>query len=769
MADMHHSDDLRSSCLGLWASCGSPDIKHPKSFWEQTATPQAAIEAGAVSEPRSLKRQLQVVCLDQSLAATILALPLRFLALPAAAAGLAYVNARHGLAYDYHLLSSFLRGTLSSAWNERADRLNFFYQLRSHALSSRAHHAFLIFQGQTWSYAQAYETVLKYATWLTTKGVAKDDIVAMDLVNSHLFVWLWFALWSIGAKPAFVNTNLRGKALVHTLKTSTARLVLVDEEGRDKYDEQALKEHGLVRDQSRADQMLYSYDMDESDIPKPVRNQTATPQAAIGAGVATTAALRRRRRQLQVVCVDPSLAAMILTLPTTRLPDSSRSHQTRTSMAMLIYTSGTTGLPKPAIMSWGKANAAATGMSLWLNLKNEVVYTSMPLYHSAASILGVCATLRAGGTICLSKKFSHKTFWPEIRASNATLLHYVGETCRYLLSAPASVLDKQHKIHTAFGNGLRPDVWEPFKARFGITHIYEFYAATESPGGLFNHSANSFSSGAIGRTGTIASLIMSKTMAIIRIDTTTSPPMPLRSPHTNFCLPCAPSQAGELVYALDPANTHAKFQGYFNNASATHAKIIRNVFAPGDAYFRSGDLVRRDALGRWWFVDRIGDTFRWKAENVSTAEVAEVLGGHPAVAEANVYGVHVPGYDGRAGCAALVLKNGFTSSSDSSTPFSQSSPSQSKNITNDTLPLSLPTQQTLHSLSTHLSQHLPPYARPLWLRITRHMPATGTMKQQKTALQDQGIDVRRVEGEGDVLFWFRGGRYVRFGEGEGEM
>lgn len=650
--------------------------------------------------------------------------------------------------------------------HERSDTLNLFYQLEAHAKSSRAHHPFIIFHGQTWTYAQAYETVLKYATWLTAKGVAKDDIVAMDFLNSEVFVWVWFALWSIGAKPAFVNTNLKGKALVHTVKTSTARLVLVDEKGRDKYEEEVLKEHGFVREEdSRADKIMYTFNMEESDIPKSVRNQTTTPQAAIEAGAVSES--RSPQRQLEVVCFDKTLTAMILALAPTRLPDSSRSQQTRTSMAMLIYTSGTTGLPKPAIMSWGKATAGSHGVALWLNLKTEVIYTSMPLYHSSASILGVCAVLRAGGTLSLSQKFSHKTFWPEIRASNATILHYVGETCRYLLSAPPSPLDTQHKVHSAFGNGLRPDVWDRFKSRFGITSIYEFYAATEAPGGLFNYSANTFSSGAIGRTGTLASLLLNRTLALVRIDTTTSPPTLLRSPKTSLCEPCPPNEPGELLYALDPHNTRDKFQGYFNNTSATDSKIARNVFKHGDAYFRSGDLVRRDSQGRWWFVDRLGDTFRWKAENVSTAEVGEALGRHGAVVEANVYGVVVPGHDGRAGCAAVVLGEEFVTTTTTTSDFksmSSSSLSNSSHTSNHNhQPLPLPTPQTLSSLASHLSTHLPPFARPLFLRVTRNMAATGTMKQQKTDLQNQGIDVAAVEQAGDVLYWWRGDTYVRFG------
>ncbi|KAH7078990.1 hypothetical protein BKA63DRAFT_507522 [Paraphoma chrysanthemicola] len=665
-----------------------------------------------------------------------LALPF---AIPAAAAtaGLAYLNARHGIAHDVPLLASYIRATINGIANERRDALNLFYELESHVQSSRSNHPWIIFQGRTWTYAQAYDIVLKYGVWFKHKGVEKDEIVAMDFVNSEIFIWVWYGLWSIGAKPAFINYNLTGKPLVHTIKTSTARLVLVDEHAKDNFNEDVLREHGFT---SLGDQK-FGFDMDASEIPRSVRNQTTAGQA-IDPGVAEA----KVQRQIEIVHFDKTLETQILSLPSTRQPDSARAGQTSSSMAMLIYTSGTTGLPKPAVMAWGKCGMGARFTSLWIGLKNEIVYTSMPLYHSSASVLGVCAVLRGGSTICLSSKFSHKTFWPEVRASNATVIHYVGETCRYLLSAPPSPLDTSHKVRAAFGNGLRSDVWEPFKQRFGIETIYEFYAATEAPGGLFNRSSNPFSSGAIARAGTLASLLFTSGLSVVRIDPTATTPSPLRSPSTGLCQLVDPNEPGELLYKLDPANISAKFQGYFNNASATNSKIVRNVKTLGDAWYRSGDLMRWDKDGRWWFVDRIGDTFRWKAENVSTAEVAEVVGAHPAIIEANVYGVQVPKHDGRAGCAAIVF-NSSTYAGEGKGP----------------------SEQILQSLADHVKKELPGFAQPVWLRITKEMVTTGTMKQQKQGLVAEGVDVDKVEASGDVLYWLKSGTYVRFGRGDLEQ
>ena len=651
----------------------------------------------------------------------------------AAAASLAYLDARHGLTYDWPFFYSMISSQIAGAKHERRDTLNLFYDLETHAKSAlRANQTFIIFCGKTWTYAQAYDTVLRYGGWLKSRGVNKGDIVAMDFVNSDIFIWVWFGLWSIGAKPAFVNYNLTGKPLVHTIKTSTAHLVLVDQEGKANFSEQVLNENGFTRVDG-ADKVEYTFEMDQSDVPKSVRKQTQTPQAAVEAGAVSEP--QSVQRNIEIIFFDDALTSHILTYPPTRLPDAVRSGQKRTSMAMLIYTSGTTGLPKPAVMAWGKCTVASKVAANWLNLKNDIVYTSMPLYHSSASILGVCAVLAAGNTICLSKKFSHKTFWPEVRDSNATILHYVGETCRYLLSAPASPLDKQHKIRAAFGNGLRPDVWEPFKQRFGIETIYEFYAATEAPVGLFNRSSNAFSSGAIARNGTLGNALLAKKLAIVRMDPESDPPEPVRDPKTGFCHRCDDNEAGELLAKLDAANIGDSFQGYYGNEKATSSKIIRNVLENGDAYFRSGDLMRWDDEGRIWFVDRLGDTFRWKAENVSTAEVSEVLGTHPAVDEANVYGVQVPRHDGRAGCAAVVLKNAESAA---------------------------PSEHVLLSLAQHVKKELPAFAVPVWLRFTKEMQLTGTNKQQKTALQKEGIDPMVVEQAGDAMYWLKDGTYVRF-------
>jgi acyl-CoA synthetase (AMP-forming)/AMP-acid ligase II len=362
----------------------------------------------------------------------------------------------------------------------------------------------------------------------------------------------------------------------------------------------------------------------------------------------------------------------------------------------------------------------------------------MPLYHSSAAILCFSTVVTAGLTACIGHKFSTKTFWKDVRESNATVIQYVGETCRYLLSAPPQIdpatgedLDKKNKVRMALGNGLRPDIWNRFKERFGIETIAEFYAATEGTAGSWNFSRNDFSRGAIGRAGTIFSTLMGSQMCVVELDWETE--LPLRDPKTGFCKKAASGEPGELLFKIDADDMAKKFQGYFNNSKANESKIMRDVLTKGDAWFRTGDVVRLDSEGRTYFNDRIGDTFRWKSENVSTSEVSEALGSHTSVHEANVYGVELPHHDGRAGCVAIVLAEE-------------------------------PSERLLSSLAEHAQKNLPRFAVPLFIRVTKGMALTGTNKQQKHALRVQGVDPSKVDQDG--LYWLKNGTYVKFGHND---
>lgn len=372
----------------------------------------------------------------------------------------------------------------------------------------------------------------------------------------------------------------------------------------------------------------------------------------------------------------------------------------------------------------------------------------MPLYHSTAMLLGFSHTLLAGGTFAMSRKFSTSLFWDEVRKHGASIIQYVGESCRYLLSAPTRTdpatgenLDRKHKVRVAFGNGLRPDVWDRFKDRFGIETIAEFYGATEGSFATWNLSRNDLGMGAIGRSGTLYNLILGRSVAVVEVDHDTE--LPYRDPKAGFCRRAARGEPGELLFRLPAKDVESRFQGYYGDRDATSKKIMRDVFAKGDAWFRTGDVVRWDAQNRVYFHDRIGDTFRWKSENVSTAEVAQVVGLHPAVLEANVYGVELPHHEGRAGCAAVVFRPGALVGGD--------------------VGRGMPSDETLKTLAQHARRGLPKYALPLFLRVVKEgtLQNTGTNKQQKTNLRSEGVEPGRT-GLDDV-FWLKGDTYVRFG------
>ncbi|USW48231.1 Putative AMP-dependent synthetase/ligase, AMP-binding, AMP-binding enzyme domain, ANL [Septoria linicola] len=616
-------------------------------------------------------------------------------AIPAAAIA-AYLNGRYQLTSDVWAITTAIWYQIFLKRLEKQDKINVFWRVEELAKSpAQAGKIFLIVpkdenepNAQTeWTYAEAYELTLKYARWLKeTHGVNKEEIIAIDFKNKPQFIWLWFALWSLGAIPAFINCNLRDNAFIHCAKVSTTRLLIIDPDVAD-----ALTDEGTAAFQPDG-----------------------------------------KGRAIDCVVLDAQTEASIASLAPYRAPDSERSGITAASTSLLIYTSGTTGLPKAANVSWTKPLSGVYFFPKLLGMKaDDRYYTAMPLYHSSASVLGVCQALGPGSTMVVSQKFSPRTQMKQVTETGATIMQYIGEMCRYMISSPPTPWDKAHKLRLAFGNGMRPDVWQRFKDRFDIGTIVEFYGATEGPGASFVYSNNGFLRGAIGKSGLISRTLFGGNQAILRHDHDTD--MPYRSPTTGFCEQVETNTPGELCYWLDPANVNDKFQGYFGNDKASSSKIIRDVFKKGDAYYRSGDLQRRDSDGRWWFVDRIGDTYRWKGENVSTAEVSEALGTHVALQEANVYGVQLPNHDGRAGCAAIGLSEGQKFDDNLGT-----------------------------ELASHVRRRLPKYAVPLFLRLMKEFEVTGTMKHQKVALRNEGVDPSKM-GE-DEIYWLPPGdnKYTRF-------
>ncbi|KAI4707744.1 long-chain fatty acid transporter fat1 [Alternaria sp. Ai002NY15] len=432
---------------------------------------------------------------------------------------------------------------------------------------------------------------------------------------------------------------------------------------------------------------------------------------------------------IKIQYYDPSFFA---SLPNpTLIPDSRREHITIESLRSLLYTSGTTGLPKGVTLSTGRELLTGYSAAKYLELNPASrMYTCMPLYHGAAHGLCVTPMVHAGGTVVLSRRFSHKTFWPEVAASDADIIQYVGELCRYLLNGPTNAFERKHKVKMAWGNGMRPDVWEPFRERFNIPIINELYAATDGLGATFNRNAGPFTANSIGLRGLIWNWRFGDQEVRVKMDVDTEEIM---RDANGFAIKCGVNEPGQVLHRLTP-ETVATSPGYYKNESATENRRIRDVFEKGDIWFKSGDMMRQDADGRVFFVDRLGDTFRWKSENVSTNEVADMLGKFPQIAETNAYGVLVPGYDGRAGTASIVMADGVT---ESTFDFA--------------------------ALAKHAKAVLPSYAVPLFLRVTPALEYTGTLKIQKGRLKKEGVDPDKITGD-DKLYWLPEGsdRYLPF-------
>lgn len=274
----------------------------------------------------------------------------------------------------------------------------------------------------------------------------------------------------------------------------------------------------------------------------------------------------------------------------------------------------------------------------------------MPLYHGTGGMISL-SQLLGGVTLCIGKKFSTSKFWQEVHDSRATWITYVGETARYLLAAPPSPLDRDHHVRAMYGNGLRPDVWIKFRERFGVAEVLEFFNSTEGVFGLAIHSRGDFHAGSVGHHGLFYRFTTRNTVVPVRMDPVTG--AIARDPQSGFAIREPFETGGEMIVKVPNKEV---FSGYTGNEEATSKKFDRNVFETGDLWYRSGDALRRAPDGRWYFLDRLGDTFRWKGENVSTAEVSEVVGNFPGIVEANVYGVQLPNHDGRAGCAAIFIK-----------------------------------------------------------------------------------------------------------------
>lgn len=607
----------------------------------------------------------------------------------ASLAAIAYLDAKHGITSDLALGRAASRGELSHKIRSWRNKLSIYENFDWQA-TKRADAIAYVYLGKSYTWGEVAKDVHRLANYLLSRGIKQGDRVAIFMGNSVAILEWFFACMCINAVPAFINNSLTGKGLVHCVSVAKARLVVYEP-----YLEGPLSE---IQDELLANSKLEAFLRYDDGI-TPLDGDAEKPASAVSKPLA------------HKIEFGPS---DLLKYSAKRIPDKYRNDVTESTTAALIYTSGTTGLPKAALCSHGRMGTAS---SVWSTMNGfsmkDRIYTPMPLYHSSALFLCVCSCLSSGTTVLIGRKFSARKYWDEVRKYDATVVQYIGEIARYLLAVPPSPLDKQHKVRMAYGNGMRPDVWEKFRERYGVRVISEFFASSEGNGALINYNTGPFGAGAVGRMATVASIIRPD-FKIIRVDAITEDIY--RDPKTGLCVECGPGEPGEFVMRIGSSSV-SKFQGYADNPEATSKKVLKDALAKGDAWFRSGDLMSKDEDGFFYFGDRMGDTFRWRSENVSTTEVSNVL--CQVVGEANVYGVLVPQHDGRAGCAAIPAEEA---------------------------------QKLDFRLLAHVARKsLPKFAVPLFIRIVPTMEQTGTVKQQKVQLRNQGIEHDKCGS--DRLYW----------------
>lgn len=509
----------------------------------------------------------------------------------------------------------------------------------------------LLSDQETFSFRALADRASRYAAWALREGLNKGDVVALLMPNGPEYMAVWLGITRIGGVVSLINTNLIGPSLAHCIDIVGPKHIIVADELREAFaatlpdlaSSPRIWSHGKERGYPNIEHALAS--------------------------------------------AEPFASSQI---PAITIADC----------ALHIYTSGTTGLPKAArishgrLMTWSFWFAGMMGVG-----PSDRMYNCLPMYHSTGGVVATGAMLVNGGSVAIRDKFSARQFWDDLTRFDCTLFQYIGELCRYLVHSPPHPCERSHRLRLACGNGLRADVWETFKDRFNIPQVLEFYAATEGNATIFNADGKP---GAIGRMPPF--LAHRSPTALVRLDIEAGKPV---RDAQGFCIPCAPDEVGEALGRIGngPGSFGGRFEGYTSREDSER-KILRDVFARGDAWFRTGDLMRKDATGYFYFVDRIGDTFRWKGENVSTSEVGEALLAYPGISEATVYGVAIPGTEGRAGMAAVVCKGALD----------------------------------FTSLLAHLAPRLPAYARPIFLRVCREIETTATFKHKKSDLAREGFD-----------------------------
>eukprot|EP01120_Amphizonella_sp_Union-15-10_P015548 TRINITY_DN8029_c0_g1_i1.p1 TRINITY_DN8029_c0_g1~~TRINITY_DN8029_c0_g1_i1.p1 ORF type:complete len:629 (+),score=104.24 TRINITY_DN8029_c0_g1_i1:60-1946(+) len=514
----------------------------------------------------------------------------------------------------------------------------------------------------SFTYQQVEDLSNKVANFARELGLNKGDNVALVLENSLEFIPVFLGFSKLGVSVAFININLKAKPLLHCILLSKSKHFFIGPNQIDQVvslieSEQNTDHSKFIRESRWFSLGLYTPPGFEEFFPN----------------------INRQSSKLN------------------DRPPVSADHP-----CVYIFTSGTTGLPKASIVSHRRVISAGTSFSSLFGINNtDKIYCSLPLYHTSAFALGFSPTVLNTATFVLRKKFSASKFWTDITTHECTIFLYIGELCRYLLLAHSQP-PPPHKIRVCIGNGLRPDIWKEFQERFRIPRIGEFYASTEGNAALINIT------GKPGSVGYIPPLFKRlANLALIKYDVETDQHIRNKK---GFCIECAPDEVGELIGMIDPTNPLLQFRGY-TDPEATKKKILTNVFTKGDAYFRTGDLLKYSKTGYYYFVDRIGDTFRYKGENVSTSEIEQICMDYPHIKECSVYGVSIPRVDGRAGMILVIPDDKFD----------------------------------IREFYDHVTKTLPSYAVPVFVRLGDSVVVTHTFKHVKHHLVKEGYDPNKIK------------------------
>ncbi|CAH8874549.1 unnamed protein product [Trichobilharzia szidati] len=530
----------------------------------------------------------------------------------------------------------------------------------------------IYYEDQVWTFGALDAYSNKVANHLLKHGFKRGDVLLLFMNSCPSYIGIWLGAAKIGVATGLLNTNLCKGSLINSIKALNARGIVV----------------GSLLNETF--EMVREYGEFSFELIWIVDERNSTPEFAISNS--TPSKYSWNIALAQASHSDPP------PLPRT---DNHREH------LIYVYTSGTTGFPKPAIITKLRYTLLATGARYSFGIKHhDIIYNPLPLYHSAGGICGVGQMLLNGNTIVIRSKFSASQYWSDCVKYKCTVAQYIGEICRYLLSQPVRPTDKQHHVWLAFGNGLRQKLWPEFQERFNVKQIGEFYGATESNANIANMDNKC---GAVGYVSRIIDGIYP--VYIIKIDPITEEP--IRDPNTGLCILCGNNEVGQLVARISSRNPSRMFDGYVSRQESER-KVIRNVLRKGDMWFASGDLMCCDEYGYIYFIDRLGDTYRWRGENVSTAEVERILDQAVGSLTTTVYGVCIPGTEGKAGMAAIALEE------------LKLSPDEEENL--------------ISRIHKEFTEHLPPYARPIFLRLCQRLEMTGTFKIRKQEVSRLGFD-----------------------------